>query len=241
MLGAMREPHPTSVLGGKEDGLAALRTASLERAGAPSLRGVSGGTSPSPSPVAWHLERVPYVSSDGGPVPRPRCAIPRRRGLGHLPQTPFWGSPLRAGAAVSPWGWHNPHTGQGGKRAQAQGFVHGFCRVHGYIFPGAGYGGSPALGWWHQGSSPFLGSSAPLGKAPARLAFDSAGQGLALLDEKGETSPACTRSSCCRLAAGAGNCPLSVGTPAGEGPVSLPVPLSQIMSLSLYLSCTRSA
>lgn len=28
--------------------------------------------------------------------------------------------------------------GQGGKRLQAQGFVHGFCRVHGCIFPGAG-------------------------------------------------------------------------------------------------------
>lgn len=101
----------------KRTGLAVLRMASLERAGAPSLRGIAGGMDLSPSPAAARArgtrERAPYVSSDGGAVPRPRRAILLRHrraphGLSHLPQPPFWGSPLGAGAVVSPRGWHNP-------------------------------------------------------------------------------------------------------------------------------------
>lgn len=47
---------------------------------------------------------------------------------------------------------------------------------------------------------------------------------------KGENSPICAYSPCCRPTVGTGVCPLSLGTPAAEGPVSLP----RITSLSLH-------
>lgn len=47
---------------------------------------------------------------------------------------------------------------------------------------------------------------------------------------KGENSPICAYSPCCRPTVGTGVCPPSLGTPAAEGPVSLP----QITSLSLH-------
>lgn len=141
-----------------------------------------------------------------------------------LPNLLFWGGPDGCGCCcVTVRAAKSPRCcleGPGGSVAVGMGLCCDFCRV-----------GACSFSWQgHRGCSPFLGSSAPLGLHPAPFGFSTQwpwlGRGLALLGR--EKTAQFVPIPC--AAVGAGVCPTSLGTPAGEGPVSP----SWITSLSIH-------
>lgn len=212
---------------------------SLERAGAPTPRGIAGGTDASPPSRhrsgAWHgagtlckprwQRRVPTVPCHPAP-PLPGPVRPRP-----LPLAPVLGVPsgCRCCCITGGGGKHNSPTGregQGGERLQAQGFVHGFCRVHGSIFPGICSGirspGEVAPG---LKSLSRLFCAPWLKPSPVWVRQRRARAGFRGRERRNEPRlhPFLVLPTRCR------SWELS-SSPAGEGAVSL----SQIMSLSLH-------
>lgn len=133
----------------------------------------------------WHLEGTPYVSSDGSAVPRP-CH----------PALPLPGPVLRVPSGCrSCWitvqGAQSPCQD---KQPQAQGFVCGFCRVHGCTLPSTG-SAIHRPGEVAPGSNPFLGSFAPLGEVQPHFGLAVQGKGCLtwmrrkkLSSERGDTA-----------------------------------------------------